>query len=219
MLSRRLHHRAEEGVGLVELLVVITLMSILGSVFVNGIVSGLRTTTQVQDRTYTLADLQKSAERLARDLRTADPVEGGTAGATGLQVRIYRNGQCFREIYRLIGTQLVRHTQGPLSPAPSGPTTPTNRTACTSPAATNPPPNGLPQQVLMDGLVAATPVFTYFDVNGNALNFAASPRPAENQIAVIRISLQRVQAGRAPLTVSTDVYLRNLIPSTQRLNA
>lgn len=67
--SWRAAHGDESGIGLVELLVVIVIMGVVGGMTVTGLVQGMRTTSQVDARIQTSTDLQRAAERVARDLR------------------------------------------------------------------------------------------------------------------------------------------------------
>ena len=80
----------DRGLGLVELLVVVTITSILGVVVLTGILQAFTTTREGQERIYTLTDLTAAAERVTRELRAADPVV--LAEPTHVQVEVLRNG-------------------------------------------------------------------------------------------------------------------------------
>ncbi|MBA2530362.1 MAG: prepilin-type N-terminal cleavage/methylation domain-containing protein [Euzebyales bacterium] len=52
----------EEGVSLVEVLVVIVLLAMVGAVAMSGLVTGLRASAKGQDRITALTDMQKGVE-------------------------------------------------------------------------------------------------------------------------------------------------------------
>lgn len=64
-------HEAEEGFSLVELLVVIVILGIVGTVTLTGLVRGLQTGAMADERIEAFTDLQRAAERTTRDLRRA----------------------------------------------------------------------------------------------------------------------------------------------------
>ena len=209
-MLRRLRGSSDSGFTLVESLTTFILLGIVGAMMATGITAGLRTTSTVEDQVRATAKLRTAVERLARELRTADPVELGTAGPQRLQVRIVRNGVCQRIAYRLVGSSLMQYVQGPLSPAPAPVGGRTVSGACTSPAATEPPPAGLPATVLAPQLATTTAVFTYFDSAGTVMPFGSGgPSLSEKNIARIRITLRRELTGRKPILVTTEVQLRN----------
>lgn len=213
-MSREL--RDDSGLTLIELLVVMMLLGAVGTVFASGVIGGTRAGKGVADRSEASAQLQIAAERIAREIRVADPVETGTASATGVQVRIYRGGVCTRHIYRLVGTRLMQYTQGPLStpPLPVGAPAGTGTVGtCSSPAATEPPPAGLPARVLVTD-VAPGEVFRYFSADGAPIDFATSPRPSEKQIASVEIRLVQNNPSRGSLRFTTRVAIRNISRST-----
>lgn len=61
--------RREDGLGLVELMIAILIMGVVGGITVTGLVRGMQTTERVDARIQTSTELQKVAERVARDLR------------------------------------------------------------------------------------------------------------------------------------------------------
>lgn len=76
MLSARLRADLgkDDGVSLVELLVVVLLMGVIGSVVVTSLVRGMNASLRTQDRFDGLADLQQSVDRVTGVLRGADPL-------------------------------------------------------------------------------------------------------------------------------------------------
>lgn len=70
-LSPASPHEAEVGFSLVELLVVIVILGIVGTVTLTGLVRGLQTGAMADERIEAFTDLQRAAERTTRDLRRA----------------------------------------------------------------------------------------------------------------------------------------------------
>ena len=66
--------RGEEGVTLVELLVVLVLMGVVGGVVVSAIVSSMHSSRAASARTAAIHELEVSLERVGRELRAADPL-------------------------------------------------------------------------------------------------------------------------------------------------
>lgn len=209
MLSR-LRRSEDAGFTLVEALTTFILIGIVGGMMATGIASGARSTATVEDQVRATAKLRTAVERLARELRTADPIELGTAGPQRLQVRIVRNDVCRRFAYNLVGADLLQYVQAPLSPAPAPLGSRTVVGACTSPAAAWPLPAGTPATVLAPQLSTTAPIFTYYDAAGAVMAFGGGgPTLSEKNIVRIRITLRRELPGRKPIQVSTDVQVRN----------
>ena len=82
--------RDERGVSLVELLVVIVLMSVVGGAMARGMVSGMKATVATQSRFEALGEVQKSVDRMTRELRAAEPLVALSTGNTAV-VETYRD--------------------------------------------------------------------------------------------------------------------------------
>lgn len=78
MLSRVTGERSEDGVTLVELIVVMALMSVVSFISFAALDSSTRTLGNIDDESQGLADLKVVVERLSRDLRAARSVETPT---------------------------------------------------------------------------------------------------------------------------------------------
>jgi type II secretory pathway pseudopilin PulG len=206
---------------LVEMIVTVMLLGVVGTLVLTGLTSGMRTTSTVQDQGRTAGQLRIAVERIARELRAADPVELGTARSDRIQVRIVRNGTCTRFVYRPLAGNLVQYTQRPLTPAPAAPGAFTIPNACVSPVAVEPPTflASATPRILATG-ISTTAVFTYWDAADNALAF---PAPAgatytEKDIARIRVTLTRPASGRAKsVSVSTEVTVHNAVANQREV--
>jgi len=181
----------EAGFTLVELLVVMALMLIIGSVVVNGIVSGLRASERGRARVEALTDLELAAERMARDLRFADPVDG--ASATQVIVNVLRDDA---------GT-LVRHR---VTFDVAGGTIIETR-AVYDPPLSETPTSTTPTREVIGDLDPATTVFAFARADGQPW----VPGTDElYDLAEIRLDLRRELPDQDPIEVETSVFVRNV---------
>jgi prepilin-type N-terminal cleavage/methylation domain-containing protein len=85
-----------EGFSLIELLVVISLLSVIGTVVLSSVIA----TTRIQRKNDSIVlqrdSAQTALQRLGRDLTVADPLL--TADVDDVSMRVYRNGAC--EVHR-----------------------------------------------------------------------------------------------------------------------
>jgi prepilin-type N-terminal cleavage/methylation domain-containing protein len=183
--------RNESGFTLVELMIVLVLMGIIGGVVTTALVQGMRTSTQAQSRITALSDLQRGLERVARELRVADPL-CLTSGeeATRLGASVYRDGKRFRHEFYLSGTGADQVLLQDITEFD--------------------PPTASTGTLLSSGLFVADigndllgiPLFEYFDQNGSA---PLTPGAA----AQVRINLAKQAVGVDPIMISTSVEVRN----------
>src|SRR4051795_700593 len=96
----------EVGYTLVELLVVVVLLGIVGGIVSTAAIGGMRTTRQAQNRAYSTEGIQGQIERMARDIRVADPIR--SASGSSLSVDDYRTNTCVRVQWTLTAGNLVR---------------------------------------------------------------------------------------------------------------
>ena len=216
MLTRlRRLHDDERGVSLIELLVVVVLMSAIGGVVTTSLVKGMQVSASTQSRFDALADLQKSVDRMTRELRAAAPLAVGGAPvlvAEPHRVAVYSFrtddttatptafGERRRFTYRYCPTQqtLLARVEGP-TPAPSGAVPGLSCGASTSILISD-VANGA-----YDPAVAGSAVFTYYDSNGTLL-----PQPVVlASVQRIRVVVTRALPNQDPITVETMVRLRN----------
>lgn len=152
--------RGEAGTTLPELLVVMVLMGVVGSVVVSWQIGMQRSTAGFTARVNDQADLRTAMAHMTRDLRMAIRPSTGVPAflpeSTASDVRFYVNADSgpplrvryFTEPASDGGTQLVRES------------TP----AAGSPGSWNWPAGGTRRTVLVRALVAGAPLITYYDV-------------------------------------------------------
>lgn len=100
LLSLAEIHEDDEGVTLVEILVVVAILTLIGGFVTTAFVGGFRTTTKAESRIAALDDLQRVAERAGRELRAACWIDDGEpADGDGVQVRTKRDGSYYRFTY------------------------------------------------------------------------------------------------------------------------
>lgn len=97
--------RSDAGFTLVELLVVLVLIGVVGSIVTAGLINALQTTRTTQARIAALNELQVSAERIARELRAACPATA--MGANDVTVEVVRSGTKFRHRFYVVGDRLL----------------------------------------------------------------------------------------------------------------
>lgn len=209
MLTRlRRLHDDERGVSLVELLVVIVLMSAIGGVVTTSLVKGMQVSASTQSRFDALADLQKSVDRITRELRAAAPLVIGGAPllvAEPHYVSMYTFRDTFNErrrfTYRYCPTQQTLHAraEGP-TPVPSGAVPAVTCGTTGAPALISDVANGA-----YDPAVPATAVFTYYDRAGAVLPYPVVLASVQR----IRVVVTRALPNQDPITVETMVRLRN----------
>lgn len=206
MLSRLRRRPGDAGFTLAEMTVVLALLSIVGLIAFRGLVSAYRTTTYVQNEVDASTELQRTVERIAREIRVADPLEAGVTGSQ-LQLRVIREGVCSRHYYRVVSGQLVQYTQTPLTPAPAPIGSPTLPNRCTTAATAV---SGLPMTVHVAGLTSGTQVFRFFDAAGTELTLPSAGATID-LIAQVQVTLRRAAGNGRLVSVSTRVDIRNKV--------
>jgi type II secretory pathway pseudopilin PulG len=180
---RRRHD--DDGIGLVELLVVMLLLTVVGAMVLSTVIGGLQTTRKADARVTALTDLQKAVERIGRETRVADPLL--VASASDFQGQIYRNGARLRYRYWLSGTDLMeRRDQFSAGTWSVG-----------------------PAQVFVRDVVESN-VFTYLDATGaDITGQVATGAASVNDVARVSVRLRRGLREQSPIEVQTLVMLRN----------
>lgn len=174
---------------LVELLIMIVLIGVVGSVVTSGLVQGMRTTMRGQERAYALADLQRGADRVGRELRSGEPVALDSASAS---VDVFRDGKRFRYTYTISGGVLSETRQQWDDPE-------------ADPALVSPNPAGGYTRPVLTQLAAGSG-FAYADRNGVAIATPAAPFDNVDQVT---LTLLRQITQQPPLRLDSAVELRN----------
>lgn len=180
----------EAGFSLVELLVVMSLMIVIGGIVTSAIVSGLRRSEQGRQRVLALTDLERGAERLARDLRFADPVDSATTSA--VTVNVLRDD----------GGSAVRHR---VTFAASGGTITETRAIYDPPDAASPSTTIGPRALVED--LTSDAVFSLSTADGGAWTSGTDPL---SDLAEIGIVLSRDLPTQDPIVLETSVFVRNV---------
>lgn len=205
--------RADAGLTLVELLMVMLLMAVVGTLASTWVIGTQRTAAGFTARVDDLADARLAVERITRDLRVAIRPRNGTAafaaGATVSDVTFYANltaGPPLRVRYVLTGTgttgQLVREqtaARGTVQPY-------------TYPAAPD------SSMVLARSLDVSVPLLTYYDVPSSALAPCTSTSPAPSPCATAMPVAPSVTQLDAVGSVQVEVAVRSrstLTPATR----
>lgn len=190
-------HRNEAGFSLVELLVVMVIMGVVGTVVGTSLVQGMRTSATAQSRIHALSDLQRGAERVSRELRVADPLcltpgqEEQRLGAS-----VYRDGKRYRYDFYLQGsgdTQELVQDVTLFDPPES-----TTGTLVSSGTFIAEVGNDLILDVSGDPL----PLFEYLDQSGE-------PPVTYQAAAQVQLNLTKQVADDDPIRVTTTVEVRN----------
>jgi prepilin-type N-terminal cleavage/methylation domain-containing protein len=101
--TRRTLERAD-GFTLVELLVVVLILGVIGSIVTSSVVTAFVSTRRGEARVHALNDLQKGIERVGRELRAADPLvlEPGRDPSVEIGAEVVRRGQRIEYRYYLV---------------------------------------------------------------------------------------------------------------------
>lgn len=179
----------EAGFALVELLVVMALMLIVGGIVVNGIVAGLRASERGRQRVVALTDLERAAERMARDLRFADPVDAATGTTVTVNVLRDAGTQVRHRVTYTVAAGTINETRAVYDP-PSA-STPSSTTS---------------REVIAD-LDPATTVFGFEKADGQPWVSGTDPT---SDLAEIQLDLRRELPDQAPIELETSVFVRNV---------
>lgn len=176
LTGARARLRGAEGITVIELLVVMVVFGVVGSIVASGVIQGLQSSRLAQARVEALADVQKGVARMSREVRAACPVR--TATATEVVVDVRRAGGVNRYGYLLDdAANEVRYEV--YEPA-------------TAPAPTA-------EGVLMREIVNAAP-FTAYDGDGNV---TADPKRVTRVAILVERDLPEQDAITVRTHVST----------------
>jgi prepilin-type N-terminal cleavage/methylation domain-containing protein len=209
MIDLRERAGDEEGFSLIELLVVVTLLSIIGGALVSGLTAGYRTTVVVDNRVQAVTDLQRALEYVGRNVRVADSVGNGAirpSTSTQLDLDVYQDDAAgsltrVRFTYTLVpsvefsGLVRLRETRAVWND-------PESAAAGYQPAAT---------RFLVDGVDPLIPMFAYFDEEGSPMASVTATNAQDVTEVVLTVD-RRTRDPRNPersVEVTTRVALRN----------
>lgn len=188
----------EDGAGLVELLVVMTLMTIVGSVVLTSLVGGMKANAKTQTRLDALGELQKSVDRMTGPLRAAAPVNfslstQGAAQETAV-VEVWNANFTAKERITYTYCRTQRRVHMRRQPATTA-YAPINCASTTAP-------------VLIDQVsnanTAADRMFTYKMSDGT------TDATADSNVYQINVKVRRsLRNHPTPIVVETQVRLRN----------
>lgn len=186
------------GFTLVELLVIMVILGVVGSVTVAGITSGLRTTSYAQARVDTLAETQTTIERISREIRAGHPVREITDDRMTLDVCRDAQLRHYRYAVEAVGDQweLVEERWDYSRACPDPDWDPVEADAQQTSTRT------------LAGQMTDDVVFTALDHDGGALTGTAADNADDVQRVVVRVR-REVQEGRDSIEAETTVTLRN----------
>jgi Tfp pilus assembly protein PilW len=193
----------ESGTTLIELMVAMTITSVLGVSMVGLISNMTRGETSSNSRVQETMDAQTQLDRVTHYLRAAwltgsPPASFSVATAT--------HATFYADLGDASGPELVDlNVAGPTT---AGVLTETLTKATGAPTYVW---NGVVASKIDQGnLVTSSPVFSYFDITGAALTAPVTGTTLAS-IGEVRVSLTEMEPGRCdPITVSTLVILRNV---------
>lgn len=200
MLTRlRAAANDDQGVTLVELLVVILLMGVIGGYGTMSMVKGMKLSASTQSRFDALADLQRSVDRMTRELRAASPAQTG-----GVPVVVSAPDRAVVDVWQDDFSSRLRFTYKYCS---------TRQVILVRREA--PAPAGIPADIdcstATDGILiervvnpVGTPVFKYFNASDVETTTAA-------QVRKIEVTVTRSMPNQPDtIQVTTMVRLRNV---------
>ncbi len=209
MLNRL--RREDHGFSLIELLVVLLLMGIVGSIFLRALVGSIAATNRAQERVFALNDLTKGLERIGRELRVADPLDLSQIATraeaeTELGATVRRNDRVFEYQYYLTTS------------ADGTPELWEDVTVFDLAGTAIPAENRSGQFIVGTANVAAgIPLVTYIDDDGDDMDCNdLTDAPADvttcrarlASAAQVRLTLVRELPDQDPITVQTVVAIR-----------
>ncbi|HVL98408.1 MAG TPA: hypothetical protein VM324_03865 [Egibacteraceae bacterium] len=201
--------RGEEGITLVELLVVTLLMAVIGGIVLTGVVSAHRVTRHTESRVQALTAIHHTMIGVGRHVRAADSRDAVNtaliaASPERLETDVLRGTRRIRYTYTLSAGRLIerRRVWDATASLTSTPTSDRSRT-------------------LMAGLVngASQPLFSYRASDGSCVTgctnstgaYVGGPAPAAALAEIVEVGLRvRRDVGQGPpIEVVTRVVLRN----------
>jgi len=202
LASMRRRARRDAGMTLIEVLVAMTLMGVVGAVVSAGVLSAMQDQRRQTSRLEGLTTSQRALERVAKDVRAANPLVA--ADANSITVLVYRGGACQQRRYYVDATQRLVQEIAKYTAS----TTCRSRTGVPGAATTNVLTKNVANPV-------ATPVFGYQRIDPAQAALVAVPTPAAASVVSlvdkVTISLRTgLKHGQNPVVVGTAIDLRNV---------
>ncbi len=192
--------KTDSGFSLTELLVVITLLSVVGGMVLAAIITTTRIERKNDSVVLQRTDAQLALQRVGRDLTVADPLTA--AAANDATMRVYRDGYC--EVHRwhvTTGHDLALD----VSRYPAS-TTCTNASGALTVVGST--------IVAEDVANGATPLFTYSKWSGTLNQRATIAAPVAStsvgQIDRVETTLMLTTLSNQPIVEQEAVDLRNV---------
>ena len=202
--------RGSAGFTLVELLVVLTLLSVLGAIITASMSRGLQADAQARSRLEAFEDMQLAMERMSREVRAARSVDDdepllGIGRDNGdplydeLEIRVSREDDlCLRFTYKLENETTLFVTED------------RSTDGCDGSFDDEGSPQVMLRDVDLDAIRDSSDdvqgIFTYRDASGDPIVDDLD----DEDIASVEITLGRTLVhDQRPVTVSTVVGLRN----------
>ena len=185
-------HRAVEGTTLVELLVVLTIASVIGGIITTAVVSALNSARSTNERVDAVQEIERAQRRIAQDLRSAtglilDPDDGDLS--SDLIVEFRRAGTQNQVRYRV--------------DAPADPEQPAQLVRDSD-------DSGQTLVTLLNNDDGTDPLFTYLNSRGVEIDCEALDGRACLGAARIRITIVRELPNSPPVRSNTEVTIRNI---------
>lgn len=181
---------------LVELMVVMLILGVAGSVAVAGVVSGMESSRHSQDRLEALHETQMVIQRVSREIRASAVVN--EISGDYLDVEVIRDWGRIRFVYEVDGSQLVERRQDFANEEAKRSDFDTGTFASNH------------DRVLLDGLVSDV-VYTAYGGDGSDLNLDGDDRIRDVRRVVLNVNREvgTGERAREPIEVRTTVWPRN----------
>ena len=182
---RRVRRSGDRGFSLVELLVVVLLLGVVGSIVASGIISSLRADRRTRARVAVTADLTKGVDRMTKQLRVAAPVVAFAPDSVTVQT--YRDGFRWQYTYTYdVAAKTVTETMERYA----------SETAVV--------PDQTVTKTLLNNVSngAGAPMFAYYDRDGTVADFG-------HEVARVVLTLVETPFEQEPIRFETSVNLRN----------
>ena len=198
--------QSDDGVTIVELLVVMVLVGIIGGFVTTSLVTGLQTARATSERAIALHDLERSLQVVGRELRVADPLilDEGREFGTSIGALVVRDGQAQQHTFTLETTSegrfLVQQTNV-YELADVGSAGPDDATPLSSQPRRN---------LVTDVDDDLQTVFRYLDQRGEAYSCPDDVPVTACRPHQVVIELVRTLPGGQEIRADTTIGIRNL---------